>query len=236
MEKEKMYDPYEGFKQISEMWEKQINGLLFMAADNNEFVRLASSGLGIHSRYMELLRKNQELMAGFMNIPTKKDVANVANLSIQAEGKIDILEEQIWNLQDSIGSLNKENLELFQEMVRMIKQMQAEFQKNIHEAAELKRMYNDLHEIRKDLVDIKIIQVNLRDVREEIEEIKDLQKKLVGVNSLNEQANIHGDLQEVKHELDQLAEIKSELALLRGILVKESPKGKVKEKELVTTK
>jgi hypothetical protein len=236
MAKEKMYDPYEGFKQISEMWEKQINGLLFMAADNNEFVRLASSGLGIHSRYMELLRKNQELMAGFMNIPTKKDVANVANLSIQAEGKIDILEEQIWNLQDSIGSLNKENLELFQEMVRMIKQMQAEFQKNIHEAAELKRMYNDLHEIRKDLVDIKIIQVNLRDVREEIEEIKDLQKKLVGVNSLNEQANIHGDLQEVKHELDQLAEIKSELALLRGILVKESPKGKVKEKELVTTK
>jgi hypothetical protein len=236
MAKEKMYDPYEGFKQISEMWEKQINGLLFMAADNNEFVRLASSGLGIHSRYMELLRKNQELMAGFMNIPTKKDVANVANLSIQAEGKIDILEEQIWNLQDSIGSLNKENLELFQEMVRMIKQMQAEFQKNIHEAAELKRMYNDLHEIRKDLVDIKIIQVNLRDVRVEIEEIKDLQKKLVGVNSLNEQANIHGDLQEVKHELDQLAEIKSELALLRGILVKESPKGKVKEKELVTTK
>jgi hypothetical protein len=236
MAKEKMYDPYEGFKQISEMWEKQINGLLFMAADNNEFVRLASSGLGVHSRYMELLRKNQELMAGFMNIPTKKDVANVANLSIQAEGKIDILEEQIWNLQDSIGSLNKENLELFQEMVRMIKQMQAEFQKNIHEAAELKRMYNDLHEIRKDLVDIKIIQVNLRDVRVEIEEIKDLQKKLVGVNSLNEQANIHGDLQEVKHELDQLAEIKSELALLRGILVKESPKGKVKEKELVTTK
>ena len=39
MAKEKMYDPYEGFKQISEMWEKQINGLLFMAADNNEFVR-----------------------------------------------------------------------------------------------------------------------------------------------------------------------------------------------------
>lgn len=236
MAEEKMYDPYEGFKQISEMWEKQINGLLFMAADNNEYVRLASSGLGIHSRYMELLRKNQELMAGFMNIPTKKDVANVANLSIQAEGKIDILEEQIWNLQDSIGSLNKENLELFQEMVRMIKQMQAEFQKTIHEVAELKRMNNDLQEIRKDLVDIKIIQVNLRDVREEIEELKDLQKKLVGVNSLNEQANIHGDLQKVKHELDQLVEIKSELALLRGILVKESPKGKVKEKELVTTK
>jgi hypothetical protein len=52
MSKDKMYDPYQGFKQISGMW------------------------------------------AGIMNIPTKKDVANVATLSIQAEGKIDILEER----------------------------------------------------------------------------------------------------------------------------------------------
>jgi hypothetical protein len=72
MPKEKMYDPYEGFKQISEMWVKQINGLVFMATDNNEFIRIANAGLGVHSRYMELLRKNQELMAGIMNIPTKK--------------------------------------------------------------------------------------------------------------------------------------------------------------------
>jgi hypothetical protein len=58
---------------------------------------------------MELLRKNQELMAGIMNIPTKKDVANVANLSIQTEGKIDILEEQIWKLQDGLSEINNEN-------------------------------------------------------------------------------------------------------------------------------
>ena len=87
MSKDKMFDPFEGIKQISEMWEKQINGLLFMAADNNEFVRLANTGLGVHSRYMELLRKNQELMAGLMNIPTKKDVANVANLRFKLKEK-----------------------------------------------------------------------------------------------------------------------------------------------------
>ena len=236
MSKEKMFDPYEGFKQISEMWEKQINGLLYLAADNNEFVRLANKGLGVHSRYMELLRKNQELMAGIMNIPTKRDVANVANLSIQAEGKIDILEEQIWNLQDSLGAINKENLELFHEMVKMVKQMQAEFQKNIHEVAEIKKMKDDLQEIRKDLVDIKIIQVNLRDVREELEEIKETQKKLVGMNSLNEKNTNHSDLGEVKLELGQLKEIKDEIAALKGLVVKEIPKGKPKETELVTTK
>ena len=241
-----MFDPYEGIKQISEMWEKQINGLLYLAADNNEFVRLANKGLGVHSRYMELLRKNQELMAGIMNIPTKRDVANVANLSIQAEGKIDILEEQIWNLQDSLGAINKENLELFHEMVKMVKQMQAEFQKNIHEVAEIKKMKDDLQEIRKDLVDIKIIQVNLRDikiiqvnlrdVREELEEIKETQKKLVGMYSLNEKNTINSDLEEVKLELGQLKEIKDEIAALKGLVVKEIPKGKPKETELVTTK
>jgi uncharacterized protein YdiU (UPF0061 family) len=186
MTKEKMYDPYEGFKQISEMWEKQINGLLFMAADNNEIVRLANTGLGVHSRYMELLRKNQELMAGIMNIPTKKDVANVANLSIQAEGKIDILEEQILKLQDGLSEINKENLSLFQEMVKMVKQMQVEFQRTLQEVSELKKMKDDFQEIRKDLVDIKIIQVNLRDVREELREIKEAQKDILKMKDLDE--------------------------------------------------
>jgi hypothetical protein len=235
MSTEKKYDPYESFKLISELWEKQINGLLYMATDNNEFVRLANAGLGVHSRYMELLRKNQELMAGLMNIPTKKDVANVANLSIQAEGKIDLLEEQIWNLQDSLGTLNKENLELFQEMIKMIKQMQAEFQRTVQEVVELKKIKDDFQELRKDLVDIKIIQVNLRDIRMELEEIKEAQRELVGMNSRDEEKLIHTDLQEVKLGISQLADIKTEIGLLKNLVVKETPKGKTKEKDLVTT-
>jgi hypothetical protein len=193
MSKDKMYDPYEGFKQISEMW------------------------------------------AGIMNIPTKKDVANVANLSIQAGGKIDILEEQIWKLQNSLGALNKENLELFQEMVQTVKQIQGEFQKTVHEVTEMKRVKDDFQELRKDLVDIKIIQVNLRNVREELEEIKDSQKKIIKMNNLDEQKTIHSDLQEVKLELNQLAEIKNEITSIKQLVVKDSQKGKTKEKDLVST-
>jgi hypothetical protein len=193
MSKDKMYDPYEGFKQISEMW------------------------------------------AGIMNIPTKKGVANVANLSIQAGGKIDILEEQIWKLQNSLGALNKENLELFQEMVQMVKQIQVEFQKTVHEVTEMKRVKADFQELRKDLVDIKIIQVNLRDVREELEEIKEAQKKIMKMNNLDEQKTIHSYFQEVKLELNQLAEIKNEIASIKGLVVKDSQKGKTKEKDLVST-
>jgi hypothetical protein len=140
MAKDKTYEPFEGFKMLSEMWEKQINGLLYMMTDNDEFVRLLNVGTESHSRYMELLRKNQELMAGIMNIPTKKDVANVAKLSVQAEGKIDILEEQIWTIKDSIGLMNKQNLEMFQEMVNMVAQMKDEFQNMAQELANMKTL------------------------------------------------------------------------------------------------
>jgi uncharacterized protein YdiU (UPF0061 family) len=152
----KLYDPYEGIKQISEMW------------------------------------------AGIMNIPTKKDVANIANLSVQAEGKIDILEEQILNLQDSLGELKKENLGLLQEMAKLVKQVQVDYQKTVYEVTELKKMMDDFQELRKGLVDINIIQVILREVREELEEIKDAQNKMMRMNNLGEQKIIHSDIQEVK--------------------------------------
>lgn len=126
MSKDKTYDPLQRFRKISEMWERQLNGMLYMMTDNNEFVRLLKVGTDSHARYMERLRKNQELMAGVMNIPTKKDIANVAKLSLQTEEKIDMLEEQVWNLQDSLESLNKGNVAMFQEMVTIIKQMKDE--------------------------------------------------------------------------------------------------------------
>jgi len=148
MTKDKTYDPFEGFKQMSEMWEKQLNGLLYMMTDNNEFVRLLKVGTESHARYMDLLRKNQELMAGIMNIPTKKDVANVAKLSVQTEEKIDILEEQIWNLQDNISLLNKENLEMFQEVVNVVKQMKIELQ-------ELKKEVTQLTDIKAEIATLK---------------------------------------------------------------------------------
>lgn len=155
MAKDKTYDPLDGVKRVSEMWEKQLNGLLYMMTDNNEFVKLLKAGTESHARHMELLRKNQELMAGVMNFPTKKDVANVAKLSIQAEEKIDILEEQLWNLQDSIGLLNKENLEVFQEVVNVAKQMKNEFQKVTLEIRETKKIQTELMQEITQLSDIK---------------------------------------------------------------------------------
>jgi chromosome segregation ATPase len=238
MSQNNRYDPFDGFKQISEMWERQINSLLFKAADNDEFVRLTKLGLDAHARYLELLRKNQEVMAGIMNIPTKKDVANVAKLSIQAEEKIDILEEQIWNIQDSLSTINNQNIELFSEMLKIVKQMKSEFQKNVEEISEIKTIKADLQELRQGLVDLKIIQVNLNELQKDIAEIKDSQKEQKEKNTLAEMKHFHSDLQEVKHGIGVLAEIKEDIASLKGLMEKEGPKGKVKDKskELVVTK
>jgi len=229
-------DPFEGFKLISEIWEKQLNGLLYMMTDNNEFVRLLKVGTESHSRYMELLRKNQELMAGVMNMPTKKDVANVAKLSVQTEEKIDILEEQIWNLQDSIGLLNKENLEMFQEVVNVVKQMKTELQKMALEIAETKKIQAELRELRQGLVDIKIIQINLQELRKEIEDLKGIKAELKGVNDAADTTAIQTDLQELMQEVAQLTDIKAEIATLKNIFQKGKAKDKDKDKDKVKEK
>ncbi|WP_026566228.1 hypothetical protein [Bacillus sp. UNC41MFS5] len=155
MTKDKTNDPLQGFRRISELWERQLNGMLYMMTDNNEFVRLLKVGTDSHARYMERLRKNQELIASVINIPTKKDIANVAKLSLQTEEKIDILEEQVWNLQDSLESLNKGNVAMFQEMVTIIKQMKAESAFIQTEFQNLRQEISQLTEIKQELAALK---------------------------------------------------------------------------------
>ncbi|MEH7378631.1 MULTISPECIES: polyhydroxyalkanoate biosynthesis repressor PhaR [Bacillaceae] len=151
MSNEKIFDPFVGFNQLSEMWDKQVTGLLYNLTDNKEFVRTASFGINNYSFSLERLRKNQELFAALMNIPTKKDVANAAKQSIQTEEKIDILEEQIWKLQDSVSSITKDNVGMFEEILTIVMQMKNEFERMSQELAEAKKMNDDLQELRKEI-------------------------------------------------------------------------------------
>ncbi|MEH7414849.1 polyhydroxyalkanoate biosynthesis repressor PhaR [Neobacillus drentensis] len=177
---DKTYQPFEGIKRISEMWERQINGLLYMMSDNNEFVNLLKVGTDSHARYLELLRKRQELVAGVMNLPTKKDVAKVAKLSIQAEGKIDILEEQIWNLQDSLIEVNKGNIEMSQEIINIVKKMKDDVKKvEINHANELSAVQLGLKELKQELSQLKDIKSELENLRNLLKEEKNRNNELV---------------------------------------------------------
>ena len=151
MSTNRQYDPYDSFKKYSEIWEKQINDFIFLLSNNNEFVKMSKVGTDSHSRYVELLKKNQEALAGVLNIPTKNDMANVTSLTIQTEEKIDSLEEQIWCVQDSLNSQSKEIesvVEVSKEIIKLTKQLKTELVKTKKELADTKTLQSELQEIK----------------------------------------------------------------------------------------
>jgi chromosome segregation ATPase len=230
MTKDKTYDPFEGIKQISEMWERQVNGLLYMLTDNKEFVRTAQVGLEAHSRYMELLKKNQEFMAGIMNIPTKSEVANVAKLSIQAEEKLDCLEERIWEMEDKITEFRKENIEQLHELAKDIKQMKTEFTKAAGELTEMSKLKTDLQEIRQTNFEIKILQVKVKELRKEIANIVE-RDEIREAEESSMIGSLKTEVLELKQGISQLSDLKKEITSVKNIMKKEKEKGKEKEKE-----
>lgn len=229
MSDEKMVDPLAGFKLVSEMWEKQINGLLYRLTDNKEFVRTANSGLNIYSRYLEQLRKNQELITALMNIPTKKDIANAAKLSVQTEEKVDVLEEKLWNIEEQLSALGKENGSFFQNMVNSINQLKTEIEKTSLEIAKINKNNTGLLELRQAIVDIKIMQVNLQEIRKELEGIKNVQAEWKEIPTQNELPKEGTEVQEIKQSLAQLASIKEEMTVLKALIRNEKDKKPRKE-------
>ena len=181
MSSEKIYDPFVGLNQLSEMWDKQLTGLLYNLTDNKEFVRTASLGINTYSFYLERLRKNQEVFASLLNIPSKKDVANAAKLSIQTEEKIDILEEQIWKLQDSVSSITKENVGMFEEILKIVMQMKNKFHQMSQELAETQKKNTDLQELRKE-VERDLSEIRREKQKKEPEKKQNKELVLTGIN------------------------------------------------------
>lgn len=142
-------NPYDSFRQIGEMLEKGLNGILFQSINNNPLIKMTKLGIEANSRYIELLKKNRELMANYMNLPTKNDVANAVKQTMQAEEKIDILEEQIWNLQDSFALATQEQNKVLGEILEFNKHIYLEWQKASQELAALSEMRNEFEAMKK---------------------------------------------------------------------------------------
>jgi DNA repair exonuclease SbcCD ATPase subunit len=162
------FDPYDSFKKYSEIWEKQINDFLFLLSNNNEFVKMSKAGTDTHSHYLDAFKKNQEAVAGVLNLPTKNDLANVTSLTIQTEEKIDSLEEQIWDLRDSLKSQSKEIesvIDVSKEIIKLTKQLKTELGKTKKELADSKNLKSELQEIRFELN-------KLNNLKEDIEILK----------------------------------------------------------------
>jgi hypothetical protein len=187
MSEEQTNNPYDTFRRLSEMWEKGLNDLLLTSIDNKELIRMTSLGVGMHSRYVQRLKRNQELMANMMNIPTKHDVANVAKLTVQAEEKVDTLQQQIWALQDSFALANAEQQQFIKEVMEFNQKLSKEwdqFSTDFSEArkltGELKKLKQELtasQEIKSTLEEVKNELVHLRETKLEVDQLKELLKK-----------------------------------------------------------
>lgn len=143
MSNQRIFDPYDMFKNFSNRWEQRMNDMIHLYTNNNGFIKYAKMISDSNARYVGLLRKNQEMLANRLNLPTKNDLANVAKLSVQTEEKLDSLEEQIWNLSDSVARTNKEmksGVEVSHEVVKMTKQLNTQLTETKEELAELKNL------------------------------------------------------------------------------------------------
>lgn len=143
MSNQRIFDPYDTFKNFSNRWEQRMNDMIHLYTNNNYFIKYAKMSSDSDARYVEWLRKNQEMLANRLNLPTKNDLANVAKLSVQTEEKLDSLEEQIWNLSDSVARTNKEmesGIEVSHEVVKMTKQLYTQLTETKEELAELKNL------------------------------------------------------------------------------------------------
>jgi uncharacterized coiled-coil DUF342 family protein len=151
MSNDRLTNPYDSIRRVSEKWEKGINGLLFQTIDNNALIQMTKFGLEANARYIEMLKRNRELMASYWNIPTKKDVANAVKQTIQAEEKIDILEEQIWNLQDQFTSAYEEQNKLLIEILEYTKRVESEWKKASQELAQIEELKSEFEALKKSL-------------------------------------------------------------------------------------
>ncbi|WP_052427475.1 hypothetical protein [Neobacillus niacini] len=142
-------NPYDSFLRVSEMWEKGLNGLLFQSIDNNPLIQMTKVGIEANSRYIERLKRNRELMANYMNLPTKNDVANAVKQTIQAEEKIDILEEKIWNLQESFALATDAQNKMLGEILEFTKHIHSEWQKTSLELAKLSEIKNEFEAMKE---------------------------------------------------------------------------------------
>ncbi len=183
MSGKKPYDPFESFHKLSLLWEKQINDFIYHWTDNKDFIKMSNTGTEINSRYLETFKKNQEALAGVLNLPTKNDIANVATLTVQAEEKIEALEEQIWDLQDTIKSQNKEIesvVEISKEIIKLTKQLKTELVKTKKEQIETKELKAELQEMKFELMKLTNFKEEFESIKGLLEKNKEVDRELAG--------------------------------------------------------
>ncbi|MGD6804546.1 hypothetical protein FZC79_13905 [Rossellomorea vietnamensis] len=107
MTKEKIpSDLYEALRNAGFQLETQLNEYIHKYMNQKEFAAAASVFKKAHGRLMDLLQEFHETASPHIKSPTKQDVANIAQLVVQVEEKVDVLSDQVAELTETIKKLN----------------------------------------------------------------------------------------------------------------------------------
>ncbi|WP_227938255.1 hypothetical protein [Alkalihalobacillus deserti] len=109
--KKKKKKQLEGLKMFGQKSEAHLNKLIHKWLDDPDIINLIKLGAKQHIRLMKLVREYADVLATQLNIPTKDDVRNVAQLAIQIEEKLDDLEDKMLTISKKAmpGSCQKKN-------------------------------------------------------------------------------------------------------------------------------
>lgn len=91
----------------------QLNERFQQLLDDPKTIKYAQLFMNKHSSFLEKIRQRSDTLALQLNLPTKDDVANVANLAKQLEEKLDQIENQLHQLtkNQATGEQRNENAE-----------------------------------------------------------------------------------------------------------------------------
>jgi len=101
----KITDIYEFLRNAGFKLETQLNEQIRNHLNRREVAGAAAILANHHADLIERLHQYQEITSIQLNIPTKKDVANIGKLTIQTEEKVDKLTDEIMQLAASIEEL-----------------------------------------------------------------------------------------------------------------------------------
>jgi chromosome segregation ATPase len=169
----KTFDPYETWKNSMNNWEKQANDMIHLWTNSHEYVNFSQGASDLQMRFQEMFQKTQQEMAQHLQLLTKNDLVNVAKLSIQTEEKLDALEEQIWNVQDSIESSKKEFrslIEVSHDTNKQIKQLKKEQQRMKKELEKIDHIHFELLELKSELAEMNTLKEEVVSLRTLLEE------------------------------------------------------------------
>lgn len=171
LEDRKRFDPVDVWKDLYDIAERHWNEMFQIWANNTEAVKFTNIGLERQAKILEVLRPLQERWLHELNLPSRQDLANISSMNIQVEEKVDALEEQLWEVSNSLGDVKKELenvVSLAKDVVQVSKLLKQEVLKTKKQLSEVQSTNQEVLELKAELAQLKAVIEEISEQKTEV--------------------------------------------------------------------